>query len=322
MSLSLKPLLSPHVTAAAASLVAAAAMWAVITASNLIEMQLDVDLRYTDTPPTLMVTSGLVNKAAVRLRGPAALLRSGRTSHQSYPVSLKNLRKGNNVIPLNMGEGMAGVYRAFEIIDVQPSELRITADEMRIRKVSLEAEIPSGLNEFLIVGNTVFNPGVVTLRGPAAVVDRISVLKVPVQIDPGTGPGEGARQVKLNTPSLVTATPATVTLQYVVLSRRVRVERRVRLTLEADVPRNYAVQPEFLDISVEVPESLARNEGYLNRIQAVASAPHSLLERRRDADASRPAERTARVQPRIATPEGMTVLAPSPVPHVTITRLR
>lgn len=322
MTLSPKSLLSPHVMSAAAALVAAAAMWAVITATNRIEMQLDVDLRYTDTPPSLVVTSGLVHKAAVRLRGPAALLRSGRTSHQNYPVSLKNLKKGSNVIPLNMGEGMAGVYRAFEIIDVQPPELRISADEMRIRKVSLEADVPDGLNEYLIVGNTVFSPGVVTLRGPATIIDRIPVLRVPVQIDPGTGPGEGARQVKLNTPGLVTATPSTVTMQYVVLSRRVRVERRVRLTLEADAPRNYAARPEFLDISVEVPENLARNEDYLGRIRAVASAPHSLLERRREEDAAGPEERTARVQPRISTPEGMTVIAPSPVPHVTITRLR
>ena len=88
---------------------------------------------------------------------------------------------------------------------------------------------------------------------------------------------------------------------------RTVVTRQVRVEMEAQNAQNYAVEPETLELLVEVPEALAKNSSYLRKLGVIVVPPPMEVGQSRQVD------------PRIRLPEGMTLLNPSLNP-VTISR--
>ena len=101
--------------------------------------------------------------------------------------------------------------------------------------------------------------------------------------------------------------PASVEVQYTITSGRTVVTRQVRVEVEAQNASHYAVEPETLELLVEVPEALAKNSSYLRKLGVIVVPPPMEMGQSRQVD------------PRIRLPEGMTLLNPSVNP-VTISR--
>lgn len=113
--------------------------------------------------------------------------------------------------------------------------------------------------------------------------------------------------VTLDTPSLVTATPSSVRVQYTITSGRTVVSRRCKVELSAENRRFYDVQPEEINVLVEVPEALAKNARYLGQLEVSVMPP-----------ALEPGQ-NAKVELRFRLPEGMTLLNPA-TEEVTVSR--
>ena len=301
------PRRAPHLASLLVAVLAAVSMWYVVSVRERLEAQLEVTLDYYGIPANLVITDGLVNKAVVRLRGPETLLRSATQGKLIQAVNLSHIKKGVTVVPLTT-EHLGPVFRAFELIDVQPPRVVITADTLVERAVPVRLTVDSPLrNGALTVENAKVTPAMVTLRGPESVVQEISHVPATIMADPKAAGSTVHLTITLDTPSLVTAVPPTVKVQYSITSGRTAVDQRCKVEISAENPRLYKVEPDELTLSVEVPDALAKNARYLGQLEATVSPP--------DLDEGE----SRQVEVRFRLPEGMTLLSPG-TEEVTVSR--
>ncbi|MDD4701487.1 MAG: CdaR family protein [Desulfovibrio sp.] len=298
---------APNLAAMLVAVLAAVSMWYMVSVRERVEAQLEVTLDYYGIPANLVITDGLINKAIVRLRGPETLLRSVTQGKLIQAVDLSQIKKGVTVVPLT-GEHLGPVFRAFELIDVQPPRIVIKADTLIERSVPVRVTVDSPLrNGALTVENIKVSPATVILRGPETVVQDIASVPVPIMADPKAAGSTVHQVVTLDTPSLVTPMPPTVKVQYSITSGRTEVIRSCKIEILAENRRQYLVTPDKVSVRVEVPEALAKNASYLGQLGVTVSPPDM------DEGESRP------VELRFRLPEGMTLLNPG-TEEVTVSR--
>lgn len=305
--MSFNPKNMPHLLSVLIAIITAVGMWYVVSVRDRLEAQLEVNIDYNGVPPNLVVTDGLISKVHVRMRGPELLLRSISQRTLTQAIDLSGIKKGTTVVPLS-GERMGPQLRAFELIDVQPPRIVVRADNLIERSVPVRAEIESPLRSgVLTVENVIVSPASVTLRGPEDVLSDMSHVPLIITLDPNAAGTTVRQTLPLDTPSLVNAIPGSVEVQYTITSGRTVVTRQVKVEVEAQNARNYDVEPESLELLVEVPEALAKNSSYLRKLGVIVVPPPMETGQSRQVD------------PRIRLPEGMTLLNPS-VNSVTISR--
>lgn len=298
---------APNLMSMLVAVLAAVSMWYVVSVRERVEAQLEVTLDYYGIPANLVITDGLINKAIVRLRGPETLLRSVTQGKLTQAVDLSRIKKGVTVVPLT-AEHLGPVFRAFELIDVQPTRIVVKADTLIERSVPVRVTVDSPLrNGVLTVENVKVTPATVILRGPETVVEEIASIPVPIMADAKAAGSTVHQVVTLDTPSLVTAVPTTVKVQYSITSGRTEVTRICKVEILAENRRLYLVDPDEVSVQVEVPEALAKNASYLGELGATVSPPDM------DEGESR------KVELRFRLPEGMTLLNPG-TEEVTVSR--
>lgn len=287
----------------------AAVMWYFVTVRDRIEGQVEVSINYTDIPPNLVVTSGLVNKITVRLKGPEALLRNLPSERLIQSVSLAQIKKGVTFVPLP-SQDLSPSLRAFEVVDVQPPRLVVTADTVMERSVPVHLIPDSPLRGgALTVENLSVSPATVILRGPEDVISGISNVPLTITLDPKAAGTTVQKPLPLDTPSLVTATPASVMVRYTITSGREVLSRHCKIKVAHDATHHYTLEPKETNALVEVPEALAKSSSYLNGLEASVVPPPM------DAGGS------AKVKIKFTLPEGMTLLNSS-VQEVTVKRIK
>ena len=288
---------APHLLSLLVAFAVAVGMWYVVSVRDRLEVQLEVGIEYNGIPSGLVVTDGLVSKVQVRLRGPEILLRSISSRSLTEAINLSNIKKGTTIVPLT-SDNMGPSLRAFELVDVQPPRIVITADTLAERSVPIRAVLESPLRSgALTVENVTVSPASVTLRGPEGVISSINNLPLGIRLDPKAAGTTVEQTLLLDTPSLVTS----------ITSGRTVVSRRCKISVEAQNASQFTVEPSHVEVMVEVPEALARNSSYLKRLEVMVVPP-----------ALEPGQKGT-AEPRIQLPEGMTILNPS-FDSVTITR--
>lgn len=284
-------------------------MWYVVSVRDRIEAQVEVNINYFDIPPNLVVTNGLVSKITVRIKGPEALLRSMPRERLTEAISLASIKKGVTIVPLPT-EILSPALRAFEIIDIQPPRIVITADTVMERSVPVRTIVDSPLRGgALTVENVSVSPATVILRGPEEVVSAISNVPLTIPLDPKAAGTTVQQTMPLDTPSLVTSSPSSVRVRYTITSGRTVLSRRCQITIPHDSTHTYTVEPKEVNALVEVPEALAKSASYLNRLEASVVPPPM------EAGESR------KVKIRFRLPEGMTMLNSS-IEEATLTRVK
>lgn len=273
-------------------------MWYLVSVQNRIEAQLDVNLDYFGIPSNLVVTSGLVSKMTVRVRGPETLLRSALRDEPTHAVDLSYIKKGVTVVPLPT-EAFSPVLRAFEIVDTQPPSIVVKADTIIERSVPVRTIVDSPLSgNALTVEHVSVSPATVIVRGPEEVISGISNLPLTIPLDPRAAGTTVQQTMPLVTPSLVTCSPSSVLVRYTITSGRASVTRKVKISVAEDSNHHYRLEPAELTLKVEVPEALAKSSTYLNELTASVTPP-----------SMQPGE-SRRVRLHLRLPEGMTLVQP------------
>ena len=311
---------APHLLSLLVAVLAAVGMWYVVSVRDRLEAQVEVNIDYYGIPPNLVVTDGLISKITVRLRGPETLLRSIPQQRLTQAVDLSDIKKGVTVVPLG-GDNLGPTFRAFELVDIQPPRIVIKADTLMERSVPLRTIVDSPLRGgALTVENVSVSPATVVLRGPEDVVSDISSVPLTIMLDPKAAGTTVHQTITLDTPSLVTANPPSVRVQYTITSGRTVVSRRCKVELAGEnglnkedyalveeLRRQYTVEPEEVTVLVEVPEALAKSARYLGQLEVSVTPP-----------ALEP-EQSKKVELRFRLPEGMTLLNPA-TEEVTVSR--
>ncbi|MBO4301417.1 MAG: YbbR-like domain-containing protein [Desulfovibrio sp.] len=280
------------------ALLIAVGMWYMVSVRDRLEAQVEVSLDYIGVPHNLMITEGLINKVVLRLRGSETLLRAVTRGNLVQAVDLSSIKKGTTIVPL-AAEHLDARFRAFELIDVQPPRIVVKADNVMERSVPVRAVVESPLNSgALTVENVSVTPATVALRGPESIIADISHVPLIIMLDPKAAGTTVHRTIALDTPSLVTPSPASVKVQYTITSGRTVLTRRCKVMFVGGARRQYTVHPSEIDVLVEVPEALARNSRYLKEMEVSVAVPDI-----------GPGE-SAKLPLHFRLPEGMTLLNP------------
>ena len=293
---------APHLLSLLVAVLAAVGMWYVVSVRDRLEAQVEVNIDYYGIPPNLVVTDGLISKITVRLRGPETLLRSIPQQRLTQAVDLSDIKKGVTVVPLG-GDNLGPTFRAFELVDIQPPRIVIKERSVPLRTI-VDSPLRGGA---LTVENVSVSPATVVLRGPEDVVSDISSVPLTIMLDPKAAGTTVHQTITLDTPSLVTANPPSVRVQYTITSGRTVVSRRCKVELAGENRRQYTVEPEEVTVLVEVPEALAKSARYLGQLEVSVTPP-----------ALEP-EQSKKVELRFRLPEGMTLLNPA-TEEVTVSR--
>ncbi len=287
-----------HMLSMLLALIIAMGMWYFVSVRDRLEAQVEVNLDYIAIPSHLMVTDGLINKIVVRVRGPATLLRSITRTNLIQAVDLSSIKKGTTIVPLG-AENLGGRFRAFELIDISPPRIVVNADNIMERSVPVRAEIESPLHSgALTVENVSVTPATVQLRGPENIISGISHVPLTIMLDPKAAGTTIQSTIALDTPSLVTPSPALVKVQYTITSGRTVLTRRCKVGFVGGPHSQYTVDPQEIDVLIEVPEALAKNSRYLKEMDVSVAVPDI-----------QPGE-SAQLPLHFRLPEGMTLLNP------------
>lgn len=290
------------------AVVGAIAMWYVISIRDRIEGQIEVNINYTDIPQNLIVTNGLVSKIIVRLRGPEALMRSLPHERITENISLATIKKGIWQVPIP-SQHLSPALRAFEIIDIDPPKITVTADTLDVKTVKVNPVFDSPQGVQLMGENWSVLPATVVLRGPESIVSIRNDVTLPITLDPDAVGTTVTETRTLDTPSYVTATPSTVRVRYTIVGVKETISRRCSIQLAQDATHHYSVEPKEVVLKVEVPEDQAKSKNYLEGIKASVRPP-----------AMEPGE-SKKVKVDIDLPEGAKLVSASPR-EVKVTRLK
>ncbi len=296
-----------HLLSIMLSVVIATALWYMVSIRDRIEMQIDISIDYIGIPKNLIVTDGLIRTITVRLRGPEALLRGTTAQHARQQIDLSHIKKGVNVVPFT-AEKLSGYYRAFDVLDVQPPRIMVKADHVLERTMPVQAELISPLPKGAVtVSNIKIVPSSVTVKGPESLVGDLSSIRLRLDIDTRKTGTVTQQALSLDAPGLVTVTPSNVQASYTITSRRIVKEQKYEVTIASETPENYKITPAEAVLKVEVPEALAKNRSYLNRLKLTVIPPADLDEKE-----------IQELPVHLRIPDGMIVMEPH-LEQVTIT---
>ena len=288
------------------SILCALGMYYYVCVRDVLETQLDINLDYTGIPDNLIITGGLKPDASVRITGPETLIRSIPRSSLSETINLSMIKKGETIVPVTLPI-LEYTARAFDVIDIDPSQLVITADTILERTVPVRIVTDSSLGDkVLTVDTTSQSNSTVVLRGPENRVSEISYVEAVINPDPKISTIQ-SDNVPIRTPNLVIATPARINVSFAVTSPRTVISRECAIRITGDEKHEYSVSPDKIKLLVEVPEALTEDEKYLKQLQAtVVVTPMQVGEQKKE-------------KLRISLPDGMKQINKD-VDEVTITR--
>lgn len=257
----------------ALAFLSALAMWYTVTVRDRLNVQLDIRLDYKNIPDNLIVMDGLLNKVTVRIRGPQTLVRAINPQDLSQVINLSQIKKGSNVIPL-VSEKLESNIRAFEVVEVVPPRLILEVDALIERALPVKPALKSLLNgSALTVDGMAVVPPNVTVRGPESMVSSMRHVNLNIPLDPNAAAGIHSQIFALDLPSLVTANPGAVKVEYTITSGRKELVLQREVLIDAPDKRNYSVVPHTVSLRVEMPEALFKNNAYLNRARITVTPP-------------------------------------------------
>lgn len=299
----------PNIFMLILAVLGATALWFFVSVRERIEAQLELALDYQNVPPNLIVTDGLVSKITVRVRGPETLIRTIPREMRRKSIDLSGIKKGDNSIPLN-SKLLLPEFRAFELIDVQPTKIDIIADNLIERNARVTATVESPLSgDALTIEKVSVKPGNVILKGPEKALENYSVIPVKIRADAKSSIGTQINKIiSLDTPSLITANPSQVEVSYTVTSGRTVVTRQCPIIVAGDSSHAYETDPAELTMRVEVPDALAKDNNYLKQLTVTVVPPDMTT------------GQSLRLRPRYNFPEGMS-LATIPDREITVTKV-
>lgn len=267
----------PNFYVAIVAVIIAFGMWVYVSRMEMRETEIEVNLDYTKIPADLVVTEGLINKVTVRLRGPEPLIRSLARERVTQPVELDKIKKGENILPLTT-QTLGAKFRAFKIIDIEPTRIELLAEPLIDKTVPLRIEYDLPFRDDAVtIENNSQNISSIVLRGPESKLE--SFREITARVRPNLNDSKPqSEEITLDTPNFVTAIPPKITIKFLVTTPTKDIEYETRVKVAGDSGARYEITPDVFKTAVKVPESLSGNAKYLSQFTATVVPPPMRLD--------------------------------------------
>jgi YbbR domain-containing protein len=246
--------------------------WFLVTGREVIETWVEMPLVMTNPPEGMIIEEGLVDKIQVRLRGPKGLVGSLSSQNLSYPLDVRNLSIGQQVVEIDSSK--LPLSQAYEIIEVKPNRLKLVVDRRTSKVITLEAAWAGELNPDYRLSEITVSPETVEIQGPETKLRKISSTRVVLQEDfPAEVPERWAEDVGLELSDEIKATPGQVRVEAFFVPKTREIWVKLPLTVEAPEGYSASVVQDYVRLLIEGPIALFRNNEYRQDMTATLVYP-------------------------------------------------
>ena len=243
----------------------AMASWYVVSGQEKVETWLEVPLEFVNLPPQMEITSGLVSKLQVRIRGTSNQVRSLNVGRLAYKLDLGKISVGSNVIPL-VPESMT-VTSAVEVVEISPTRLELVADVVVSKTVPVRLDWTGLPGDDVQFKNSTVFPDQVTVTGFASALESVESISTALVQVPSDDSLSVAGRTRLLMPKDV-RTPVS-SVSYELAFGLTTQELWVKMNLEPVrySTFNYTFEPTFVRVRLEMPVRLLKDKDWRDSLR-------------------------------------------------------
>lgn len=276
----------------------AMACWYVVSGQEKVETWLEVPLEFVNLPPQMEITSGLVSKLQVRIRGTSNQVRSLNVGRLAYKLDLGKINVGSNVIPL-VPESMT-ITSAVEVVEISPTRLELVADVVVSKTVPVRLDWTGLPGDDVQFKNATVFPNQVTVTGFASALESVdSVPTALVQVSPDESLSLSGR-ARLLLPKDVRTPVSSVSyeLEFGLTTQELWVKMNLEPVRYSTF--KYTFEPAFVRVRLEIPVRLLKDKDWRDSLRLIIDP------------GSNPAIGQSVIQPEPRFPEGVRILEAKP----------
>ena len=255
----------------------AVTLWYAVTVRDKVETWVDVGVQFKGAPADLVISEGLINKLAVRVRVARGLSRSLTGREAAMVVDLSSITRGSNAIAIT--RDMLPFTTAYEVVEVSPSRILVVADTMATRVIDLESRFDGKLAPDLFVKSLTITPQKVEVSGADSLVSGVTRIRIPIPLTQDMPKGTTSLTVAVPMTANVTVNPPQVGIgiEVGVRTKQLKLTRPVTASGYKD-GHAPAMTPDKVTIVANIPESLAKDQETLAAITASVELPPNITE--------------------------------------------
>src|SRR5581483_6300000 len=148
-------------------------LWAGVSRDPIVEKSLNVPIEFHHIPDNLEISSETIPQAELRLRGPSHQVNDLRPSDVHVTVDVSGAISGDRTFDL--GARRAQVPRGVQIVQVIPSEVRISFDLRKTRVVQVRPRVVGtfATGTGMKITKVMVDPPEIAITGPGKRVDAV-----------------------------------------------------------------------------------------------------------------------------------------------------
>ncbi len=164
------------------ALAAALLLWFLVKGGQPADRMVSARVELRDVPRDLVLVSRSDGAVLLRIQGPRRLLSALALDEVAVSLAGRDLREGNNVIPLAAAD-VLGAPGGVEVVEVSPRSLRLQLEAIVQREVQVQPRIEGDPRPGFVVRGVQFEPRAVKIAGPRSEVRGITqAFTVPVSV--------------------------------------------------------------------------------------------------------------------------------------------
>ncbi|HEY3927674.1 MAG TPA: CdaR family protein [Candidatus Koribacter sp.] len=147
------------------SLLIATALWYAVAHDQPAEIALSVPIEFYNTPEHLEISSERIQRAEVRVQGPARTLREMTNADIDAVIDLSGTKVGERTFDLTPKQ-IRHVPHNVQIVQVVPSQIRLELDRSASKTVNLTPRVIGTFATGYRLGDVEVTPNRITITGP------------------------------------------------------------------------------------------------------------------------------------------------------------
>src|ERR1700761_9144492 len=154
------------------SLLIALALWYAVAHDQPAEIALSVPIEFYNTPEHLEISSERIQRAELRVRGPARILREMTNADVDAVIDLMGTKVGEHTFDLTPKQ-IRHLPHNVHIVQVVPSQIRLELDRSATKLVDVTPRVIGTFAAGYTLGAPQVSPSKITIIGPQSRIENI-----------------------------------------------------------------------------------------------------------------------------------------------------
>jgi YbbR domain-containing protein len=196
------------------SLLLAVVLWFGVVREPVAEVAVDVPIEFHNIPPNLEISSEVVPRAQIRVRGPQQIIRHLQSADIYADIDLNGVKPGDRTYDLTSDE----VHKPtqVEVVQVIPSQFHIAFDIRETREVPIQPRIVGKFADGYRISRIKVDPPMLKVVGPRKQIDQVdAAITDPIDVSGAINQISFVRHAYVSDPLVQAANPNPVRITVV-----------------------------------------------------------------------------------------------------------